>query len=191
IKPSRELVWLPCAENRECARFKVPMDHTNPSDDMVVIAMIRVRAKVSPTSKDYRGPIFLNPGGPGSSGVQFIDRLGEDMQDLLGGEYDIVGFDPRGVGQTTPRVSLFNDKFERAFWEHDEPSTVNASTGSLAKAYSRSILLGEIAARTINYTGQYVSTAMVARDMLAIIRAHDRDKLLYWGFSYGTALGAT
>ncbi|KIJ43912.1 hypothetical protein M422DRAFT_228944 [Sphaerobolus stellatus SS14] len=191
VIPSPELRWITCAENRECARFEVPMDYTNPSGDKVAIALTRIKAKIPSESKGYRGPILFNPGGPGGPGVELIENIGEDLQRLLGDEYDIVGFDPRGIGRTTPRISLFDDDFERTFWEHDALSIVNASTDSLAREYARSYVTGQLAAKKANHTSQYVSTALVARDMLSITRAHGRDKLQYWGFSYGTVLGAT
>ncbi|KIJ41487.1 hypothetical protein M422DRAFT_229571 [Sphaerobolus stellatus SS14] len=191
VTPSPTLKWLPCAEKRECARFEVPMDYDNPSGDKVAVALTRFKAKVPADSKEYRGPILFNPGGPGGSGIQLVERIGENMQRLLGEEYDIVGFDPRGIGRTTPRVSLFDDDFERAFWEHDALSLVNASTDSLSKEYARSFVTGQLATKKVNHLAQYVGTALVARDMLSITRAHGRDKLQYWGFSYGTLLGAT
>ncbi|KIJ43913.1 hypothetical protein M422DRAFT_252838 [Sphaerobolus stellatus SS14] len=191
VIPSPKLEWHPCAENRECARFEVPMYYTDSSGEKFAVALIRVKAKVSPDSKAYRGPILFNPGGPGGSGVILIDAIGENMQRLLGEEYDIIGFDPRGIGRTTPRISLFNDDFERAFWEHDALNVVSASSDSLAREYARSYVTGQLAVNKVNHIAQYVGTALVARDMLSITRAHGRDKLQYWGFSYGTVLGAT
>ncbi|KAF8482308.1 TAP-like protein-domain-containing protein [Gautieria morchelliformis] len=153
--------------------------------------MLRIKAKMSPTSKKYRGPILFNPGGPGSAGVAMINTMGESFQKLLGEEYDIVGFDPRGVGVTTPPVAIFSDQYERAAWDARTPPLINSTSDSFIHAYTRGELLGELAAKRTMHAAAHVSTATVARDMLTITQAHGRDKLMYWGFSYGTVLGAT
>ncbi|KIJ43911.1 hypothetical protein M422DRAFT_252836 [Sphaerobolus stellatus SS14] len=75
VIPSPELRWITCAENRECARFEVPMDYTNPSGDKVAIALTRIKAKIPSESKGYRGPILFNPGGPGGPGVELIESI--------------------------------------------------------------------------------------------------------------------
>lgn len=93
--------------------LQVPLDYSNPTGEKAAIALIRIKAKVSSNNGNYRGPILFNPGehiahghllftnkppgGPGGSGVIMIDALGEFFQKLLGAEYDIVGFDPRGI----------------------------------------------------------------------------------------------
>ncbi|KIJ46248.1 hypothetical protein M422DRAFT_778525 [Sphaerobolus stellatus SS14] len=114
------------------------MDYVDSSGEKFAVALIRVKAKVSPDSKAYREPILFNSVTKAwlrGSGVILIDAIGENMQRLLGEEYNIVGFDPRGIGRTTPRISLFNDDFERASWEHDALNVVNASSNSLAREY--------------------------------------------------------
>ncbi|KAF8514404.1 TAP-like protein-domain-containing protein, partial [Gautieria morchelliformis] len=185
---SPELRWHDCFQNRQCARLEVPLDYNNPTGEKAAIAMLRIKAKTSPTSKKYRGPILFNPG---DAGVAMINTMGESFQKLLGEEYDIVGFDPRGVGVTTPPVAIFSDQYERAAWDARTPPLINSTSDSFIHAYTRGELLGELAAKRTMHAAAHVSTATVARDMLTITQAHGRDKLMYWGFSYGTVLGAT
>jgi hypothetical protein len=77
--------------------LQVPLDYTQPNRSTAAIALLRVPSALSPQDKNYRGPILVNPGGPGGSGVEQVLSLGTVFQQLFGKEYDIVGFDPRLV----------------------------------------------------------------------------------------------
>ena len=74
----------------------MPLDYANPHGDQLAIALLKVPANISTSDPAYRGPILINPGGPGGSGVDFALDLGSLVQVLVGAEYDIIGFDPRG-----------------------------------------------------------------------------------------------
>ena len=82
----------------KCAKVKVPLDYSQPDGQTIEIAMKKHVA----TGSIHRGSLFINPGGPGGSGVQHVEALAETMYAELGKSYDIVGFDPRGVGDSTP-----------------------------------------------------------------------------------------
>ncbi|PNP55367.1 hypothetical protein THARTR1_04509 [Trichoderma harzianum] len=113
IKPSDELEYHDCYGEYKCARLEVPLDWLNETDTRVAtIAMIKLPAVVPDDDPAFGGPIFTNPGGPGGSGVDFMLRFGRYLQytvDKPGRRhYEIVSFDPRGVGKTTPASDCFN-----------------------------------------------------------------------------------
>jgi pimeloyl-ACP methyl ester carboxylesterase len=118
-------------------------------------------------------------------------RLHDKFQKTLGDDFDLIGFDSRGVGATIPEISLFSTESERAAWDLLDGAAINSTEDALPRMYARAQILGRLAEEKVSVTGQYVSTAAVARDMLSIVRAHGREKLQYWGFSYGSVLGAT
>jgi pimeloyl-ACP methyl ester carboxylesterase len=90
-------------------------------------------------------------------------------------------------------VLVFEDPAEEAAWwlRHENDPLVNETAGALARAHTRWAVFGDLAAARTRTAAEYVSTAMVSRDMLAITRAHGYDKLKYMGYSYGTVLGLT
>ena len=76
---------------------QVPLDYSNPEGgDELAIALLKVPANISTSDPAYRGPVLINPGGPGGSGVDFALGLGSLSEILIGAEFDIIGFDPRG-----------------------------------------------------------------------------------------------
>jgi pimeloyl-ACP methyl ester carboxylesterase len=214
IEPSHELVWNTCYKplHRECARLLVPLNHLNHSDespDYAAIALIRVPSPFSSSSSRphprYRGPILFNPGGPGGSGVDLVLRVGDLFAQVVGSEFDIVSFDPRGVARSTPKVSYFEGmgRGEREVWGpkgldvihgglSDQFNDMKGEKGrSLEKAWIHNVVSNERAAERAGQWLGNVNTEQTANDMLSIVHAHGREKLMYRGFSYGTVLGST
>ncbi|KAL0562415.1 hypothetical protein V5O48_019672, partial [Marasmius crinis-equi] len=134
---------------------------------------------------DYRGPVLFNPGGPSVSGVSFVLALGTTLQGTLGPQFDVVSFDPRGVQRSTPRIEFYKTEAERRL-NHRSPRELNHSSETVESFWAYNKIIGSLAAeRGKNYIA-HMNTDHVARDMLSIVEAHGREKLQYWGFSYGS-----
>ncbi|KAK7057882.1 Abhydrolase-4 domain-containing protein [Favolaschia claudopus] len=195
ISPSKDLIWHSCYLNKHCAKLKVPLDYKNSDASLASasIAMVRIHSNVSHESPSYRGPILFNPGGPGGSGVDSMLQRGALLSTIVGPEFDLIGFDPRGVGRSVPRVSIYKSRAERALRMAVDSRfiSLNHSADSLARGWARGILDGQLAGERDDGNLRFINTDHTARDMLRIVEAHGLEKLQYWGFSYGTVLGAT
>ncbi|KAJ1300924.1 hypothetical protein OPQ81_003350 [Rhizoctonia solani] len=198
--------WGDCGPDtpnlRECSTFEVPLDWEDPSAGKARLAVARYKA----TKQPKLGTLFVNPGGPGESGVGLILSMNaEVLSNTSGGQYDILSWDPRGVGKTVPRADCFKTGTEEeAFWEGTIPRAGLEARGNftdqrdLDAFYEQvgevDVLLEEIGKRCVAYspdTFQYIGTAAAVRDMVAM---HDvlegSDKPIdYWGLSYGTMIG--
>ncbi|KAF8160399.1 TAP-like protein-domain-containing protein, partial [Pholiota molesta] len=141
----------------------------------------------------YRGPVLFNPGGPGGSGVDFVVQLGSQISTVIGPEFDLIGFDPRGIEHSTPIISFFLTDAERAafdFGPHADDAT--AFPDVLPTQWAQFQALGHLAQdRDTAGILPHVTTDNVARDMLHVVEAHGETQLKYWGISYGTVIGAT
>ncbi|KAJ6544175.1 TAP-like protein-domain-containing protein [Mycena capillaripes] len=192
IVPTEKLIWTNCYTGNQCARLKVPLDYAHPNGASAAIAMIRIHSSVPHDSPNYRGPVLINPGGPGGSGVDTVLWRGSLLSTIIGPEFDIVGFDPRGISRSTPRVSFFESRAEREIWSSSgEKVSMNSSVDALSRAWARGVVEGQMAKERDDGSLRFINTDHTARDMLRIVQAHSFDKLQYWGFSYGSVLGAT
>jgi pimeloyl-ACP methyl ester carboxylesterase len=201
--PGTQASWRPCPEvprklvgrpaaamTYECASVAVPRDWANPQgSDTFDVAMIRIRSR---TQQDRIGSLLVNPGGPGVSGIDtaiylsFGQRIG-GLPTAVTNQFDIVGFDPRGVGRSSPVKCIGNTDQDKSFSLAPDP--VSQAQFDEVVALTRKIA-GECGRK---YGDQLVnfSTEQAARDMDAIRAAVGDPKLTYLGFSYGTLLGAT
>ncbi|KAJ7123170.1 TAP-like protein-domain-containing protein [Mycena epipterygia] len=193
IEPTEELIWTDCYSDNQCARLKVPLDYSHPDAASAAIAMRRIHSVVPHGSENHRGPILINPGGPGGSGVDLIGQEGLRISTIVGPEFDVIGFDPRGISRSTPRVSFYESRAEREInnAEDVKSASINASADALARAWARGVIEGQLARERDDGSLRFINTDHTARDMLRIVQAHGLEKLQYWGFSYGSVLGAT
>ncbi len=168
----------------QCATLQVPLDHAKPDGETIGIALIRARS----TGKGDRiGSLLFNFGGPGGSGVSGLPSFA-DMYGTLRERYDLVSFDPRGVG-ASEGVRCRDDKATQAA---EEKVDLTPDTPAEEKAYFKDAAdFGAGCARGAKKLIGHVSTVEAARDMDLMRQALGDDKLHYMGISYGTELGGT
>ena len=166
-----------------CAKVKVPLDYDNPGGETIEIAV-----KKRTASGDSVGSLFVNPGGPGGSGIELVESAGSYFSKNLTSSYDVVGFDPRGVGASTAVDCLTDAELDAERAGANDPATPSASATE-----ERAQKMGEACTSKTSTSGllDHIDTISVARD-LDILRAVDgQQALTYLGYSYGTYLGAT
>ncbi len=184
--PGGTLGWSPCDRpvvvgQLDCATLQVPLDHTQPDGETIDIALARSPA----TDPDRRiGSLVFNPGGPGGSGVDFLASAAPLIPSEVAARFDLVGFDPRGVGASSAvdcdiaiddNIDLLapgDDAGWAALVEEAEALPASCPAGALELA-------------------EYVGTNNAARDLDLLREALGDEQLSYVGFSYGTRLGAT
>ncbi|KNG87442.1 hypothetical protein ANOM_004269 [Aspergillus nomiae NRRL 13137] len=200
--------WSPCTSNPslDCATLTVPLEYADPGNGALAhIPLARFNATVPKSQR--KGSLLTNPGGPGSAGTDFLlNGAGEGISNITGGFYDIVSWDPRGTGSARPLLQCFDTAGE----ESDASAAVPAAAEieysqfrnqSYMPAYYAALkdyddAVGELADACADHNSSALytsSTAYVVRDMAAIVDAlegTDNATLNYWGFSYGTILGA-
>lgn len=194
IPPSRTLEWHSCFDGEyDCARLDVPLDWLDPTeDDRVVLAVARLRATETKAG-DYKGPVFFNPGGPGGSGIWALKDHGKQLQTVVGQNYDIVTFDPRGIGASVPRIECWGSSQRRHNWAMQETPVLDSHQGVYYDDWARAAAYSMACEQSHSANGllEHIGTASHARDMLEILNQMGEEKLQYWGFSYGTILGGT
>ncbi|WP_309710088.1 alpha/beta hydrolase [Pseudolysinimonas sp.] len=180
------LRWDPCGNGMQCTVARAPMDWNNPGDAEIELALVR-----HPATGTKLGSLLVNPGGPGGSGYDFVlDSVDYATSATLQRSYDIVGFDPRGVGRSSA-VSCYDDP---AFLDDYNYGIIPGTVGSDEWIANLSAANVEFAQSCLTHTGpllQFVDTVSAARDMDLLRAVLGDEKLNFLGFSYGTFLGAT
>jgi pimeloyl-ACP methyl ester carboxylesterase len=179
----QEITWQSCESGFECANVAVPLDHLNPTDQVFEIALIRKAGTGNLT------PLLVNPGGPGASGFNYVRDNYETLgTQALRSKFQLVGFDPRGVGKTAPVTCSDQNLKDQIYY--DESGYPLGSQEDLE--FSKDLI--ERFAENCQQSGfdvSYFNTQQSARDMDVIRASLGVEKLDYLGFSYGTELGAT
>lgn len=178
-----DIDWESCDESYECGTLEVPMDYDNPDGDVFTLALGKVAA-----GEDAKGSLLINPGGPGGSGLELLESAAMMFGNDLLANYDIIGFDPRGVGESEPIVECISD--EERDKQREQVFDPNTDEGLQEMVEEQR----SFAAQCTENTGEalaFVDTGSAARDMDVIRGSLEEPKLDYLGFSYGTLLGAT
>ena len=167
----------------ECGYLDVPFDYDEPGAGTFSLYMVR-RLADSPATRI--GSMLVNPGGPGFGGSSVAEQAEWYLSSSLLERFDVIGWDPRGTGKSTPAVDCIDD-YDRYFGI-DSPPNDEAAKQAMVD------LTQEFVDECVERNGEmlkYISTESSARDMDSIRRALGEEQITYFGFSYGSELGAT
>jgi pimeloyl-ACP methyl ester carboxylesterase len=180
------LDWQPCGTGLDCTTVTVPRDYSDTSVGELQLAVVRHRA----TSGKPIGSLLTNPGGPGAAGVSLMKQaLSILVDDKLTQDYDVIGFDPRGVGESTA-VTCYEPAQLDAFL-YDVPPGARGSDERKAALDQRAADFAKACQDHSDGILPYITTENSARDIDVLRAVLGDPKLNYLGFSYGTFLGAT
>jgi pimeloyl-ACP methyl ester carboxylesterase len=182
------IAWTSCSNESlkqaeaECGLLSVPLDHRKPHGKIIQVAVSRIR-HTSPDSQ-YQGVLLANPGGPGGSGLDLWTSVGDRLVKGVGAKYDLIGFDPRGIGASRPALACDGEYFHynRPDYRPTDPAVVKVWLARSKKyaedcrAHGGALL-------------EHLKTVDTVRDMDILREALAVDRITFYGFSYGTYLG--
>jgi pimeloyl-ACP methyl ester carboxylesterase len=167
----------------QCGTYDVPLDYTKPTGEVVKVAVVKWAA-ADPAKKV--GSLLTNPGGPGASGVDFIEEAKKEFDGTLHANFDVIGFDPRGLGRSEP-IKCLSDK------QQDAQNQIDAPKDPVARKAKEEKDSKDFAAACQANSGNllpYVGSRNVAHDMDVLRAVLGDKKLNYLGISYGTYIGS-
>ena len=170
--------WQPCGKGLTCTRVLAPLDYADPDGTAITLAL----AKRSSTGTVNRGPLFVNPGGPGGSGTDLVRNFSNDGLT----DFDLIGWDPRGVGLSTLASCYGGVDLDRYDSIDDSPDDAAEERVLLTeqRAFGASCL-----ARS-GVLLEHISTTETVRDLDLLREVTGADRISYLGFSYGTLIGS-
>ena len=191
---AQQIKWTPCtnppAEDPEvdlspyqCGTYDVPLDYTKPNGPSVPIALVKWPA-ADPSTKV--GSLLTNPGGPGASGVDFVEEAKQQFDGALHAHFDIIGFDPRGLGRSDP-IKCESDKDQDKLYQQDAPKD---PTARQAKNEKDSKDLATACEKNSGALLPFMGSKNVAKDMDVLRQVLGDKQLNYLGISYGTYIGS-
>lgn len=184
-RPLPRLAWTDCATKAypklQCATLEVPLDHDDPAGRKVTLALTRVPH----TAETFQGPLLVNPGGPGGSGRGMAGYVAASLPAEVAAQYDVIGFDPRGVGKSEPALDCRPGHFASV-----RPDSVPRGSRAERTGVDRARAFAEACGEKYADVLPYIDTVSAAKDLDLIREALGAPKLNYLGYSYGTYLGA-
>jgi pimeloyl-ACP methyl ester carboxylesterase len=181
------LAWRDCGDGFDCTTARVPLDYDEPTGRTIELALIRLPA-TDPARRI--GSLFVNPGGPGNSGVDFVRTVARlTYPAKVRARFDIIGMDPRGVAASTSVRCFASDAERQQFFA--DYNVLPVDRAELVAAVGKVTDLAQRCQARVGWLLPHLSTANVARDLDLLRKAVGDAKLSYVGYSYGTYLGAT
>lgn len=178
-----KLAWRGCGDGFECAKLPVPLDYDAPTGETIEISVIRLKAR---DRGDRIGSVVLNPGGPGGSGVEFARQARQLLPRGILERFDVVSFDPRGVGESAPVDCLDDRQLDRLLAADPSPDDAAEEQRLVTLAREQALECNVKSGRLLPHVG----TVDTAKDLDVLREALGDAGLTYVGFSYGTLLGA-
>ena len=166
----------------DCTMLSVPVNYAQPGGRHISLALDMIPA-TAPKSKQ-QGIMLVNPGGPGGDGLPLAAEVAQGISPAVAAEYDIVGFDPRGVGSSVPALSC-----DPGYFSGVRPNYIPANAAAEQVLINRAKTYATDCERRFGWLLPYMTTQNVARDMDAIRAAFGVSKINYYAFSYGTYIG--
>jgi pimeloyl-ACP methyl ester carboxylesterase len=174
----QQLDWKECGHGFLCSTMLAPLDYADPDGTAITLAV----AKRPATSSKRLGSLIINPGGPGGSGVGYVGYFNATGLD----SYDIVGWDPRGVGRSTPVECFGTDELDQYFSMDNSPD----NDEELQARIDQQIEFGKSCLERSGALLEHISTAETVRDLDLLRGLVGDSKINYFGSSYGTRIGA-
>ncbi|MFC3996040.1 alpha/beta hydrolase [Nocardiopsis sediminis] len=186
---AQEISWEQCDAGFECGTYDVPLDYEDPGGARLSIAVKRL-----PATGDREGSLLINPGGPGGSGYDYAGSATGVVSEQVRERYDVVGFDPRGVGRSSPVTCLDRAQLDDFLGAEYDSEDGDSDSAELTDDGLRQMEQGnrDFVDACWDSSGDllpHVGTADVARDMDVLRAVLGDDRLTYLGKSYGTYIG--
>jgi pimeloyl-ACP methyl ester carboxylesterase len=179
------LAWHSCTVQgapMRCASLQVPLDYSHPAGRKITLALSKVPATAPPAKQ--QGDLLVNPGGPGGPGRSLAAFVAQGLDPAVSSEYNIIGFDPRGVGASVPALHC-----DPGFFAQERPDYIPATARAEQVLIGRARVYAADCERRYGWLLPFVTTIDSARDMDSIRAALGQQKISYFGYSYGTYLG--
>jgi pimeloyl-ACP methyl ester carboxylesterase len=183
VPEASKLSWHACGGlSMQCTTLQVPLNYADRNGRKITIALSMVPA-TAPKSQQ-QGVLLVNPGGPGEPGRSLASAVAGGLSPQVAADYDIVGFDPRGVGASVPALSC-----DPSFYSGVRPDYIPANAAAEQVLITRAKNYAAGCEQRFGWLLPYLTSANTARDMDAIRQAFGVQKVSYFAFSYGTYLG--